>query len=46
MVRDEIIQLIESSRKMQEGYMVPRTIDGEMADTKNTPTVELLNMVF
>ncbi len=44
-LRDEIIQLIESSRKTQEGYTVPRNTDGEMADTSNTPTMELLNLV-
>lgn len=34
--KNDIIQLIESSRKMQEGYMVPRNEQGVLADTSNT----------
>jgi hypothetical protein len=43
-VRQEIIQLIESSRKMQEGYMVPRNSAGAVADTSNTPIIELVKL--
>jgi len=43
-LRGEIIQLIEQSRKMQEGYMVVRNQDGQVADTSNTGALELLEL--
>jgi len=43
-LRSEIIQLIEQSRKMQEGYMVVRNQDGHVADTSNTGVIELLEL--
>jgi hypothetical protein len=44
-LRQEIIQLIEGSRKMAEGYMVPRNPQsGEMADDRNTGVIELLGL--
>ncbi len=44
-LRKEIIQLVENSRRTEEGYMVPRNAAGEMADTSNTGLVKLLNLV-
>jgi len=44
-LREEIIQLIEGDRKMQEGYMVPRNKAGDMADNSNTGLMELLGLV-
>jgi len=43
-VRSEIIELIEGSRKMAEGYMVPRNAAGAVADASNTGVVELLTL--
>lgn len=34
-IRKEIISLVESSRRTEEGYMVPRTVAGELADLSN-----------
>ena len=41
-LRKEVIQLIESSRRTEEGYMVPRTATGDLADPNNTGIVALL----
>ena len=43
-IRHEIIEMIEGSRKMAEGYMVPRNAAGQVADSNNTGVVELLTL--
>jgi C2 domain in Dock180 and Zizimin proteins/DOCK N-terminus/DHR-2, Lobe C/DHR-2, Lobe A/SH3 domain len=43
-VRARIIKMIESSRRMQEGFMVPRNADGDLADDSNTNIMELLEL--
>jgi hypothetical protein len=43
-IRHEIIEMIEGSRKMAEGYMVPRNAAGQVADSNNTGVVELLEL--
>jgi len=43
-IRHEIIEMIEGSRKMAEGYMVPRNAAGKVADSNNTGVIELLNL--
>jgi hypothetical protein len=43
-VRHEIVEMIEGSRKMIEGYFVPRNAAGQVADQSNTGVIELLNL--
>ena len=43
-VRREIIQLVESSRRTEEGYMVPRTTQGELADITNSGIGTLVDL--
>lgn len=48
-IREQIFQLVESARKMQQGFMVPWNADGLQADTQNTPIntlVELHNVMY
>eukprot|EP00462_Mataza_sp_D1_P022450 CAMPEP_0175145732 /NCGR_PEP_ID=MMETSP0087-20121206/14951_1 /TAXON_ID=136419 /ORGANISM="Unknown Unknown, Strain D1" /LENGTH=1762 /DNA_ID=CAMNT_0016430545 /DNA_START=76 /DNA_END=5364 /DNA_ORIENTATION=+ len=40
----DCISLIESSRKMQEGFMVPRKENTQVADTSNTSVIELVDL--
>lgn len=44
-LRREVIRLLEGSRRTEQGYMVPRNRAGEMADTSNTPVIQLLALV-
>ncbi|GAB5361492.1 hypothetical protein AAMO2058_000717900 [Amorphochlora amoebiformis] len=43
-LRRHIIQLIEKSRKMVVGFMVPRNDKGMLADTSNTSVMDLLRL--
>ena len=43
-LRKHIIQLIEKSRKMVVGFMVPRNDKGMLADTANTTVMDLLSL--
>jgi len=43
-LRKHIIHLIEKSRKMVVGFMVPRNSKGMLADTSNTSIMELMRL--
>lgn len=43
-LREEIIRLVENSRKLQEGFMIPRNQQGALADASNTGVMELLEL--